>query len=120
VLQTATAVRARAGRPLRVVAAGVCALLLLGGSVPAQAQTVSFAGVQAAQITQRGVQFESSPGSDTHDDEGFPTFAILRMAARLCSTSSSVVTQFDTLIRIAVRPCHCVPPHQQVPSRCTS
>jgi hypothetical protein len=35
---------ARAGRPLRVAAAGVCTLLLLGGSVPAHAQSVSFGG----------------------------------------------------------------------------
>src|SRR5487761_1938704 len=46
--------------------------------------------------------------------------AMRRIAARLRSTSSSVVAQFDTLMRIAVRPCHSVPPHQQVPSRCTS
>ena len=42
-----------------------------------------------------------------------------RMASRLRSTSSSVVTQEDTLIRIAVFPCQTVPLHQQVPSSCT-
>ena len=36
----------------------------------------------------------------------FRPFAILRIAARLPSTSSSVVAQLETLIRIAVRPCH--------------
>ena len=41
------------------------------------------------------------------------------IASRLRSTSSSVVAQDDTLMRIAVRPCQTVPPHQQVPSACT-
>ena len=41
------------------------------------------------------------------------------MASRLARTSSSVVAQDETLIRIATCPCHSVPPHQQVPSRCT-
>jgi len=41
----------------------------------------------------------------------------LSMAARLRSTSSSVVAQHDTLMRIATRPCQVVPPHQQAPSR---
>ena len=39
--------------------------------------------------------------------------------ARLRSTSSSVVAHEDTLMRIAVRPCQTVPPHQHVPSACT-
>src|SRR5207244_13196537 len=38
------------------------------------------------------------------------------MASRLRSTSASVVAQLETLMRIAVRPCHTVPPHQHVPS----
>jgi hypothetical protein len=38
------------------------------------------------------------------------------MAARLRSTSGSVVAQDETLMRIAVLPCQTVPPHQQVPS----
>ena len=42
------------------------------------------------------------------------------IAARLCSTSCSVVAQDETLMRIAVRPCHTVPPHQQVPSACSA
>jgi hypothetical protein len=46
----------------------------------------------------------------------FLRVAILIIAVTLRSTSSSVVAQLDTLIRIAVCPCHCVPPHQQVPS----
>ena len=37
---------ARNGRPIFAAAAVVCALLLLGGSVPAYAQSVSFAGAQ--------------------------------------------------------------------------
>ena len=37
---------------------------------------------------------------------------------RLFSTSSPVVTHDETLIRIAVRPCQTVDPHQQVPSFC--
>jgi hypothetical protein len=37
-----------------------------------------------------------------------------RITRRLASTSCSVVAHDDTLIRIAVRPCHSVPPHQQV------
>jgi hypothetical protein len=40
-----------------------------------------------------------------------------RITRRLASTSCSVVAHDDTLIRIAVRPCHSVPPHQQVPAR---
>jgi hypothetical protein len=44
-------------------------------------------------------------------------FPVIRSrASRLCSTSSSVVAQDDTLIRMAVCPCQTVPPHQQVPS----
>ena len=43
-------------------------------------------------------------------------FAILIMAARLRSMSSSVVAQQETLIRIEVLPLQSVPPHQQVPS----
>ena len=38
------------------------------------------------------------------------------IASRQRSTSASVVAQDDTLMRIAVRPCHTVPPHQHVPS----
>src|SRR5256884_482335 len=41
------------------------------------------------------------------------------MAARLRSTSSSVVPHDDPLMRMAVRPCHTVPPAQHVPSACT-
>jgi Kelch motif/NHL repeat len=43
------AIVARAVRPLRVAAAGVCTLLLLGGSVPAHAQSVSFGGLWTQQ-----------------------------------------------------------------------
>jgi hypothetical protein len=46
--------------------------------------------------------------------------AAANIAARLRSTSSSVVAQDETLMRIAVRPCHTVVPHQQVPSACTA
>ncbi len=45
--------------------------------------------------------------------------AARRIAATLRSTSSSRVAHDDTLILIAVRPCHSVGPHQQVPSDCT-
>ncbi len=38
------------------------------------------------------------------------------MAERLASTSASVVAQDETLMRMAVRPCHSVPPPQQMPS----
>jgi len=41
----------------------------------------------------------------------FSRCAILIIAATLRSTSRSVVAQQDTLMRIAVCPCHCVPPH---------
>ena len=40
------------------------------------------------------------------------------MAARLRSTSASLVAQLHTLMRMAVRPCQTVPPHQHVPSSC--
>lgn len=46
--------------------------------------------------------------------------AARRIATRLRSTSSSVVAHEETLMRMAVRPCHTEPPHQQVPSRWTS
>src|SRR5207247_9810751 len=39
------------------------------------------------------------------------------IASILAATSSSVVAHDDTLTRIAVRPCHSVPPHQHTPSR---
>jgi hypothetical protein len=38
------------------------------------------------------------------------------MAATLRSTSPSVVDQQETLMRMAMRPCQTVTPHQQVPS----
>jgi hypothetical protein len=37
------------------------------------------------------------------------------MASRLRSTSASVVAQEETLMRMAVRCCHSVGPHQDVP-----
>src|ERR1051326_9126075 len=43
-------------------------------------------------------------------------FAMRIMASTLRSTSSSVVAQQETEMRMAVCPCHTVPPHQQVPS----
>jgi len=43
---SAIRVSAQNGRPIFAAAAGVCVLLLLGGSVPAHAQSVSFGGVQ--------------------------------------------------------------------------
>ena len=46
--------------------------------------------------------------------------AMRRMAARLSSTSASVVAQLETEMRIAVWPCQFVGPHQQVPSDWTS
>ena len=42
--------------------------------------------------------------------------AMRKIASRLFSTSCSVVAQELTLMRIAVLPCHSVPPIQQVPS----
>jgi hypothetical protein len=42
--------------------------------------------------------------------------AAAKIASRLFDTSRSVVAQDETLIRIALRPFHTVPPHQQVPS----
>ena len=39
------------------------------------------------------------------------------IAARLRSTSSSVVLQFETLMRMAVCPCQTVGPTHSVPSR---
>jgi hypothetical protein len=42
------------------------------------------------------------------------------IAARLASTSSALVAQEQTLMRIAVWPCHSGTPHQQVPSICSS
>ena len=48
------------------------------------------------------------------------TSATRTIAAKLRSTSSSVVAQDDTLTRIAARPCQTVPPHQQVPSAWTA
>ena len=41
--------------------------------------------------------------------------AMRTIASTLRSTSASVVAHDDTLMRMAVRPCHTVPPHQQVP-----
>ena len=53
-----------------------------------------------------------------------PGYAVSRatriIASRLRSTSSSVVAHEETLMRIAVRPCQTVPPHQQVPSACSA
>lgn len=49
----------------------------------------------------------------------YPTlidFTMRIIAATLRSTSSSVVAQQETEIRIAVCPCQIVPAHQQVPS----
>src|SRR6516164_9128874 len=63
----------------------------------------------AASKSVSGICYSDHQGS-------FPAFAILLIASTLRSTSSSVVAQHDTLMRIAVCPCHCVPPHQHVPS----
>ncbi|MGB0109499.1 MAG: hypothetical protein WBP52_13455, partial [Terriglobales bacterium] len=46
VFSSTTDASARNGRPILAAAAGVCALLLLGGSVAAHAQSVTFAGTQ--------------------------------------------------------------------------
>ena len=46
----------------------------------------------------------------------YKRFAILIIAATLRSTSASVVAQDETLMRMAVRFCQMVTPHQQVPS----
>lgn len=43
-------------------------------------------------------------------------WAIRIIVSALRSTSWSVVAQLETEIRIAVCPCHTVPPHQQAPS----
>ena len=56
------------------------------------------------------------PPFDGYSD-GLQCFDAMRsMAARLRSTSASVVAQDETLMRIAVRPCQIVLPHQHVPS----
>src|SRR5262249_2237438 len=47
------------------------------------------------------------------------TAAAARTAAAERSTSSRVVRQFETEMRIACSPCQSVPPSQQVPSSCT-
>src|SRR4051812_14568223 len=47
------------------------------------------------------------------------TAAARRIAAAERRTSSSVVRQFETEIRMACSPFHCVPLNQQVPSSCT-
>ena len=44
--------------------------------------------------------------------------AARRIAATDKSTSASVVVALDTEMRMSRRPCHVVPPTQQVPSRC--
>ena len=49
----------------------------------------------------------------------YSSAAALSIAAKLRSTSSVVVAHDDTLMRIAVFPCHTVEPHQQVPSACS-
>jgi hypothetical protein len=46
----------------------------------------------------------------------FSDVAMRIIACTLRSTSSSVVAHEETEIRIAVWPCHSVPPHQQAPS----
>src|SRR5580658_1557962 len=56
----------------------------------------------------------SNPASNPPDQTC--ALAMRTIAARLRSTSSSVVAQQDTLMRMAAWPCHSVPPHQQVPS----
>ena len=45
--------------------------------------------------------------------------ATLIIASTLRSTSASVVAHDETLIRMAVRPCQTVTPHQHVPSAWT-
>jgi hypothetical protein len=50
--------------------------------------------------------------------EKFTEFEILTIASALRSISSWPVARLETLIRIAVRPYHCVPPQQQVPQFC--
>ena len=50
------------------------------------------------------------------EDDRIVVSAARTMACTLTSTSSSVVSQDETLIRMAARPFHVVPPHQHVPS----
>src|SRR5262245_57280826 len=54
------------------------------------------------------------------DLHGLVEAAARRMASALFSMSASVVAQEQTLMRIAVRFCQTVTPHQQVPSACTA
>ena len=46
--------------------------------------------------------------------------AAFAAAAQIPLASASVVAYDDTLIRIASRSCHCVPPHQHTPAACTA
>jgi hypothetical protein len=51
-----------------------------------------------------------------HRDRSRHPLAMRQTASKLKSISSSEVSQEDTLILMAVLPCHSVPLHQQVPS----
>ena len=65
----------------------------------------------AASVPAPGPPARLSPGGHTPGDQPFATRAT---ASTLRSISGSVVAHDETLTRIAVRPCHTVPPHQHV------
>ncbi len=94
---------------------------VLGGALGPYALQAAIAACHArARTAWRVTASEDQP--DGERDRGAPRpghplrLAARSMASRLRSTSSSVVAHDDTLIRMAVRPCQTVPPHQQVPS----
>ena len=68
-------------------------------------------GRRAGDLPERNVSVHAA-----HQRSACTSLATRIIAARLSSTSSSVVAHELTLMRIAVRPCQTVPPHQHVPS----
>src|SRR5579871_2125756 len=75
-------------------------------------------GVEKGPLRQRG-KFGANLRPIRHDGRPPHSSAARRIAARLISTSVLVVAHEETLMRMAVRPCHSVTPHQQTPSCCT-
>ena len=107
----------------------VLTIVAAAGRLPAGAPRVAHRsdGGAAGGVDRRGLQLadaatrcqgrrQKGQGRTALNPFSIVAFTALAMAARLASTSAAVVAHDDTLIRIAVRPCHSVPPHQHVPS----
>ena len=92
---------------------------LISVVLPSQPEVVIY--LEAKPTDQASTWYAGRVVSSVIDDDTIASMkrygaATRRIASKLRSTSASVVAHDDTLIRIAVLPCHTVGPAQHVPS----